>query len=347
MSTQPQIIANRLNAQKSTGPKTAQGKAIVSQNALKHGLSARHDVIITESQADFDLHRDSLLEELSPQGPTESILADRIISLSWRLKRADRIQNQTFDAMDEENKSNPLANLANSVGLKGLQTPQPSTASQPDLTLGRIALKDFANARVLDRMLMYERRIENSLHKTLQELQRLTLIRNLTPTDQPNPKDPHLAPAPVPGVITKQNNTSTPKTHPANHKSQPPSTLVERPLQIGLFAQNPARDPWRDKPNPQNPKIKATSFTTKSYTNIPPRSPQKNKPKQTQFPGEIRNTPPGPLQGQHEIRDTPYAIRNKSPRSSRNKFLAIAAGTSDNSICATRSNCALSEKYSI
>src|SRR4030042_4740240 len=66
MSTQPQIVANRLNAQKSTGPQTPQGKAVVSQNALKHGLSARPDVIITENQADFDLHRDAPLTELAP-----------------------------------------------------------------------------------------------------------------------------------------------------------------------------------------------------------------------------------------------------------------------------------------
>ena len=92
MSTQPQILANRRNAQKSTGPKSPQGKAVVSQNALKHGLSARHDVITSESQADFDLHRDALLAELLPLSPMESILADRIVSLSWRLKRADLIQ---------------------------------------------------------------------------------------------------------------------------------------------------------------------------------------------------------------------------------------------------------------
>ena len=69
MSSQPQIQANRLNALKSTGPKTPQGKATVSQNALKHGLSARHDVVITDNQADFDLHRDSLLTELAPNHP--------------------------------------------------------------------------------------------------------------------------------------------------------------------------------------------------------------------------------------------------------------------------------------
>jgi len=38
MTTQKQIKANRQNAQKSTGPKTDEGKAAVSQNAVKHGI---------------------------------------------------------------------------------------------------------------------------------------------------------------------------------------------------------------------------------------------------------------------------------------------------------------------
>ena len=46
-----------------------------------------------------------------------------------------------------------------------------------DLPLGRIATSDFAYYRVIDRMLMYERRIENSLHKTMRELERRQLIR--------------------------------------------------------------------------------------------------------------------------------------------------------------------------
>jgi hypothetical protein len=39
MTTDAQIAANRANAQKSTGPKTAAGRLNSSRNALRHGLS--------------------------------------------------------------------------------------------------------------------------------------------------------------------------------------------------------------------------------------------------------------------------------------------------------------------
>ena len=41
MSTDKQIVANQLNAKKSTGPKTPEGRAAVRLNGLKHGLTAR------------------------------------------------------------------------------------------------------------------------------------------------------------------------------------------------------------------------------------------------------------------------------------------------------------------
>jgi len=188
MSTEVQILANRRNAQKSTGPRTSEGKSAVSQNAVKHGLLVRQDarlggasrsqIISSESQADFDLYRQQLLDELVPVSPMESMLAERIVTLSWRLKRVCRIQNQAIDALNTDNKSNPLAKLAQSMFFKGTDRPQagPST-SATHLALGRMAIKDFAKARVLDRLLMYERRIEHSLYKTILELQRLHLMR--------------------------------------------------------------------------------------------------------------------------------------------------------------------------
>jgi len=180
MVSQSQILANRRNAQKSTGPRTSEGKAAVSQNAVKHGLLARHDVISSESQADFDLYREQMLAELAPVSPMESMLAERVVTLSWRLKRVCRIQNQVIDALNADQTSGPLAKLTQSLSFniagKSLSN---ADGSNGELALGRLAIKDFANARVLDRLLMYERRIEHSLYKTLLELQRLNLIKKM------------------------------------------------------------------------------------------------------------------------------------------------------------------------
>jgi len=339
MSTQPQILANRLNAQKSTGPTTPQGKAVVSQNALKHGLSARHDVITTESQADFDLHRDALLAELDPLTPMESILADRIVSLSWRLKRADLIQNQTIDALNEETTTNPLAKLAKSFGLKGLGFPQDETSdSRPDLTLGRIALKDFSNERVLDRLLMYERRIEHSLYKTILELQRLRLLRNL---DHPNatnvaaaappfsrrrqacpersrrddaltPNSPAHAGIPIrrEPIINHQLSIVNIQSPPEPRQNHPTSTIQACPpkAESSIITQN--------KPNVKIGKMNISAATVKAYANEQRTMNNERYPKQTQSNPTCRGVAPSeagfpqPAPPLHASRDTTSEIRD-------------------------------------
>ncbi|UCF43801.1 MAG: hypothetical protein JSV99_02415 [Planctomycetota bacterium] len=188
MATKAQILANRRNAKKSTGPRTPQGKATASQNALKHALFAQRDVITSEDPADFDRLHHQLTAELAPVTPLESILAHRIVTLSWRLRRAARIQNQAIDALHAQETSSPFAKLTQSLFPKNhRQTPPAPSNSPPDLVLGRTAVKDFSDARALDRLLMYERRIEHSLFKTLLELQRLRLIKKLHPDTAESP----------------------------------------------------------------------------------------------------------------------------------------------------------------
>lgn len=180
MTTEAQITANRRNAKKSTGPRTSEARAVISQNAVKHGLTAHQDVINSECQAEFDLYKGRILAELAPVGPMESMLAERIVSLSWRLKRAERIQNQAIDSIIAGDTNSPLARLTQSLLPKGINHPAaPTNSSQSPLALGRMAVKDFANAGVLERLLMYERRIENSLYKTTLELQKLQIIKKL------------------------------------------------------------------------------------------------------------------------------------------------------------------------
>ena len=186
MASKARIIANRRNAQRSTGPRTPQGKTIASQNSLKYRLSAAQNVIKSENQAEFDFHRAQLLDELAPDTPIEYMLAEQIVTLSWRLKRIGYIQNQTIDAMIAKNTSGPLAKLQQSLLAKyapdmhtGPDTPD------PELALGRLAIKDFSNSRVLEKLLMYERRTESSLFRNLLELQRINIIKKIKAAQDP------------------------------------------------------------------------------------------------------------------------------------------------------------------
>ena len=179
MSSQSQILANRLNASKSTGPKTTSGKALASKNALKHGLTSIADVIRSENLPEFELFRDAICKELAPQGTVETVLAQRIVSLSWRLKRIALIQNQAIDSLNKGNAPTPAEKFAQSFLPANLRSHIDGSDDDPSLALGRLAVKDFSNGRVLERLLMYERRIENSLYKTLLELQRLNLLKSM------------------------------------------------------------------------------------------------------------------------------------------------------------------------
>ena len=79
---------NRANAQLSTGPRTVEGIARSSGNALSHGLSARSVVIRGESAERWEEFRDATVNDLAPVGPVETQLATRAAELLWRLQRA-------------------------------------------------------------------------------------------------------------------------------------------------------------------------------------------------------------------------------------------------------------------
>ena len=211
MSTKAQTKANRQNARKSTGPQTAEGKAAVSQNAVKHGIFAE-SVIKGEDPADYEAFHDQFLAELAPVGMRESVLAERVISLWWRLRRAERMQNQVIDDMIGRIVTNNPARRKRECYYinQGIRLDDPRV-DLDDLPLGRIATRDWSNCKVLDRMLMYERRIENSATKMMKELKRFQVIRRLERQEvekqrEPSPSQSETAtqPAVKKGKLKKQ-----------------------------------------------------------------------------------------------------------------------------------------------
>jgi hypothetical protein len=190
MATTEQINANRQNAQKSTGPKTDEGKATASKNAVKHGLFAAEAVIEGENQADYEAYLDNFLAELQPVGMVETMMAARFVCLSWRLKRAERMHNQAIDKMIEYEVTSPLARQSRKLMCHAQGIPLGDKRYTPGhLPLGRIAWKDFADGRVLDRLILYERRIENSMLRMLREFKKQQIMKQIIQQDQaiPNP----------------------------------------------------------------------------------------------------------------------------------------------------------------
>jgi len=109
MATQKQIDANRRNALKSTGPKTAAGRAAVRLNALKFGLRARTIVLPGESQAEFDRLCDDLQQEWQPRTRTEQFYLEQMAVSQWKLTRTERAEKGIYDEdMDAEKQTKLL-----------------------------------------------------------------------------------------------------------------------------------------------------------------------------------------------------------------------------------------------
>ena len=105
MRTQKQISASRENAKKSTGPRTTEGKARSSKNALKHGLMAQDAVIPGEDPAEFDRHLTKLEDTYLPRNYVEKELVRQIGDAMWRMQRLSRIESAVISASIERTRA--------------------------------------------------------------------------------------------------------------------------------------------------------------------------------------------------------------------------------------------------
>ncbi len=227
MATKEQTNANRKNAQSSTGPRTPQGKAIASKNATTHGLCASQIVITGEDPEQFNLHRNALLAEYAPQGPTESILVHRIATLSWRLERADRLQAATINTLVTEQYADPTCGSGELLTyMATAESPPTPSLTDAELILGTVINRDFEGPKVLDRLAIYEQRIENSLYKAIKQLQTLQLTR------KSQPETPTTCNPPSPEKTTnKPNSTNPTQNEQTNPIQQPTQNEKTNPIQ--------------------------------------------------------------------------------------------------------------------
>jgi hypothetical protein len=91
--TQRRVEANRHNAARSTGPRTAAGKARVARNAIKHGFFVAPHRWTPEQQRDFQSTYAGLREDFRPHGVGEESCVWTIAHLYVRMASVLRYEN--------------------------------------------------------------------------------------------------------------------------------------------------------------------------------------------------------------------------------------------------------------
>ena len=91
---------NQENAQHSTGPRTEEGKAASSRNAVRHALTGTFCVLPTENKDAYLRLLSELFTEHNPQTPTEELLVSDMVRHYWIVQRAMRLQDDLIGEYD-------------------------------------------------------------------------------------------------------------------------------------------------------------------------------------------------------------------------------------------------------
>ena len=142
MATEKQIAANRRNAQKSTGPRTEEGKSKTRLNALRDGFTGQVITLSAEDLPVFEKFKSDLIKDLAPKTTMEPSLADAIAWDTWRLNHLRAVEMNMY-----------------ALG---------SSDAETVIDIAMSAAATFAKeANKFALMSIYEQRMNRSLHKNL------------------------------------------------------------------------------------------------------------------------------------------------------------------------------------
>ena len=213
-ATEAQINANRLNAKKSSGPKTAEGKAASSRNGLTHGLTANKHILLDEDPEQFLLLLKDLYDRFHPVGLGEEKLVQRIAADQWRLDRtipmeAAIYRNRLREVAAEDAKKQRIYVLNQKLAESSCRpvTPIPVQYDEGDL-LARAFDADCDGPSSFAKLARYEASLERSIDRCLRQLKAYQAARLKDYEPNPNTEDVGQASTPAAGLQTRQQPNS-------------------------------------------------------------------------------------------------------------------------------------------
>ena len=108
--SQKQIDANQRNAQKSTGPKTKEGKAKSAMNSIKYGIYSDQFLIKGEKKEDLDEYSNDLINWLNPSNPVLFDIVSQIIFSGWAARRYMIVESKIINTTPVEEKKESKEN---------------------------------------------------------------------------------------------------------------------------------------------------------------------------------------------------------------------------------------------
>ena len=160
--------ANKMNAQKSTGPRTAAGKQRSSLNALRHALTGQVVVLPTEDYAAYQRHLQRFVDQFQPKGALEEQLVQSLGDTTWRLNRVPATE-ATF------------LTLAAQGQIDSIQTNEPRAA-----TALAQAQAFHHHSQALANIGIYEQRLARLFDRTLNQLREIQAERRKNESSQMN-----------------------------------------------------------------------------------------------------------------------------------------------------------------
>jgi len=160
-----------------TGPASPEAKAVVSMNAVRHGLRSPAVVIPgLELQSDWDLFLRDASDALQPVGAVEYALAERATTLLWRLRRVGRAERDAAVLVGKLRASNgdPEAGpLAGMIAWVRETLPESAEECAPARPRAPQAPAVLPAPDILQTLSKYEARLSRQLNHALHELQAL------------------------------------------------------------------------------------------------------------------------------------------------------------------------------
>jgi hypothetical protein len=164
-----QLAANRANAKKSTGPRTEEGKKRSSLNALRHGLTGQVSLMTDDDRAAHGAFSKGIIDDLKPVGAMELQLAQRIATDSWRINRLAAFEDNIYCMWHETN--------------------MPSYSNHPQIDTACSQTQTFLQkSDELNRLSLYEQRLNRSIQKNMALLKQLQKERKAEQQSQPTEK---------------------------------------------------------------------------------------------------------------------------------------------------------------